>query len=117
MERFWRPSSPQEVTSARDKPTESVPEQVKLGADMGADLDESRVTPVSTSGPNGDVDLYFDGNYSASNRSGLFYYYGTEQEAKAQCPKIVPEGKGKVPGPEVLFDNSGYIVLNYKLFT
>ncbi|MFI9454097.1 hypothetical protein [Amycolatopsis sp. NPDC052450] len=137
-------SSPQEVTSAgeqENKPAEAVPEQVKIDADMGADLDEPRVTPVSTSGPNGDIDLHFDGNYLASNRSGLFYYYGTEQEAKAQCPKIVSEGKGKVPGPEVLFTggqhclrtskgtagwlsvndvkidgNSGYIVLNYKLF-
>ncbi|WP_340681621.1 hypothetical protein LCL61_23055 [Amycolatopsis coloradensis] len=137
-------SSSQDATSAQqqgNKPAEAVPEQVKLDADMGVDLDASRATPVSASGPNGDIDLYFNGSYLAANRSGLFYYYGTEQEAAAQCPKIVSEGKGTVPGPEVIFagvqhclrtskgtvgwlsandvkiaENSGYIVLNYKLF-
>lgn len=123
------------------KPAEAPAEQVKLDADMGVDLDQPRATPVSASGPNGDMDLHFSGSYLAANRTGLFYYYGTEQEAKIQCPKIVSEGKGTVPGPTVISaggqlclrtskgtvgwlsandvkigENSGYIVLNYKLF-
>ncbi|UMP04504.1 hypothetical protein [Amycolatopsis sp. EV170708-02-1] len=123
------------------KPAEAVPEQVKLDADTAVDLDEPGASPLSAPGPNGDMDLHFDGSTLASNRSGLFYYHGTEQEATAQCPKIVSEGKGTVPGPEVIFTggqhclrtsrgtvgwlsvndvkiaaNSGYIVLNYKLF-
>ncbi|MFD5096068.1 hypothetical protein ACFWMR_36075 [Amycolatopsis thailandensis] len=124
-----------------DKPAEGVPEQVKIDAGTGADLDGSRVAPVSATGPSGDIDLFYDGGNLTSNRSGLFYYYGTEQEAKVACPKIVSEGKDVVPGPEVIStggkhclrtskgtvgwigvndvkidDNSGYIVLNYKLF-
>ncbi|SDU14397.1 hypothetical protein [Amycolatopsis keratiniphila] len=123
------------------KPAEAVPEQVKLEADTAVDLDVPGATPVSAPGPNGDLDLHFDGSNFASNRSGLFYYHGTEQEATTQCPKIVSEGKGTVPGPEVIFTggqhclrtskgtvgwlsvndvkiatNSGYLVLNYKLF-
>ncbi|WP_233629640.1 hypothetical protein [Amycolatopsis sp. WAC 04197] len=124
-----------------NKPAEAVPEQVKLDADTAVDLDKPGATAASATGPNGDMDLHFDGSNLSSNRSGLFYYYGTEQEAATQCPKIVSEGKGPVPGPEVIFAggqhclrtsqgtvgwlsvndvkiaaNSGYIVLNYKLF-
>jgi len=129
------------VPQQQSTPGDTVPEQVKLDAGTGVDLDAPGAGPVSASGPNGDVDLYYDGGNLTSNRKGLFYYYGTEQEAKAQCPKIVSEGKGTVPGPQVIFaggqqclrtskgtagwisvndvkidDNSGYMVLNYKLF-
>ncbi|GAB3745840.1 hypothetical protein GCM10027598_83100 [Amycolatopsis oliviviridis] len=122
-------------------PGEAVPEQVKLDAKTGVDLDGPNVVPVSTTGPNGDIDLYYDGGNLTSNRKGLFYYYGTEKEAKEQCPKVVSEGKDAVPGPQVIFaggqqclrtskgtagwisvndvkidDNSGYMVINYKVF-
>jgi hypothetical protein len=73
----------------------------------------------------------------------MFYYYGTENEAKTGCPKTVAGDKPAPGGPVVLFagnqfcvrtsdgtvgwiscndakytsGRTGYIVLNYRLFT
>ncbi|MEV7552029.1 hypothetical protein AB0N89_20635 [Amycolatopsis sp. NPDC089917] len=137
-------STSQDSTNAPQQqsvPGEAVPQQVKLDANMGVDLDRPGAGPVSASGPNGDVDLHYSGHSLASNRSGLFDYAGTEQEAKAQCPKIISEERGRVVGPEVaktggqhclrtskgtfgwlsvndvkIDDFSGYVVINYQLF-
>lgn len=132
----------QGTTSKRgNTPADAVPEQVKLDGGMGVDLDESHPSPVLTSGPDGDIDLYFGGGALAANRSGLFYYYGTDSEASTQCSEIVSEGQQSVPGPTVTFagthfclrtsngtigwisindvkvsGDAGYIVINYKLF-
>lgn len=129
------------VQQQKSAPAEAVSGQVKLDEGMGVDLDDPQPKPVSVSGPNGDIDLYFDGSYISSNRSGLSYYYGNESGAQSQCPKVISEGEHVIPGPVVettggqsclrtskgtvgwigvndikLSGNAHYIVYNYKLF-
>jgi hypothetical protein len=43
---------------------------------------------VPASGPNGDLDLQFDGTVLTAARAGLFSYHGTEGDASVGCPKV-----------------------------
>jgi hypothetical protein len=125
-------------TSSAPSNSNSVPEQVQLDADTGIDLDAVAPQPTSASGPNGDLDLHFDGTSLTAGRSGLFHYFGTEGDARVGCPKIVaserPVAGGVYTGDFCLRtsagtigwvnvndvkmdDETGYMVVNYKLFS
>ncbi|WP_410611680.1 hypothetical protein [Amycolatopsis sp. lyj-109] len=112
--------------------------QVRLEAGTGVDLDAADPRAVETTGPNGDIDLYYSGVLITANRSATYYYNGGEQAASAACPKAVANDKPAQSGQVVLAAGyqfcmrtsdgkvgwvgcndvkvSGYIVLNYRLF-
>jgi hypothetical protein len=114
-----------------------VPAQVQIDAGTGVDLDVGTPELVPASGPNGDLDLHFDGTSLTAARAGLFNYYGTEGEAPVGCPKIVASEQPVVGGVYdgvfclrttegtigwINFNDikmkpeTGYVVINYKLF-
>ncbi|MEU4526551.1 hypothetical protein AB0F52_48490 [Amycolatopsis sp. NPDC024027] len=124
-------------------PTSGVPAQVRIAALSGIDVDASDPQPVNADGANGDIDLYFDGQLSA-NRSAIFRYSGTEKEAAVGCRNAVADDRLAVGGPFLVVwvgdqfcvrtsqgkvswiscndikhggPPSGYIVLNYRLFS
>jgi hypothetical protein len=116
--------------------------QVRLDSGTGVDIDAAAARAVETSGPNGDVDLYFGDPGLMVSRSAMYYYNGGENTASVACPKAVANDKPAPGGPTVLSagsqfcvrtsegkvgwvgcndvkissDHTGYIVLNYRLF-
>lgn len=116
--------------------------QVRLDSGSGVDIDAAAPRAVETSGPNGDVDLYFGDSGLMVSRSAMYYYNGGENTASVACPKAVANDKPAPGGPTMLFagsqfcvrtsdgkvgwvgcndvkissDHTGYIVLNYRLF-
>jgi hypothetical protein len=136
----------QDSTSADEQePSESdvpvganaVPAQVQIDVGTGVDLDAVTPKPVSASGPNGDLDLHFDGTSLTAARAGLFSYYGTEGDAAVGCPKVAASGQpvsggvydgdfclrttegtiGWVNVNDIKMNpEAGYVVINYKLF-
>jgi hypothetical protein len=122
-------------------PASDVAAQVRLDSGTGVDIDVADPRVVETSGPNGEIDLYFDDRGLTVTHAAMFYYYGTEADANVGCPKAVANDS-PAPGPSVMAsggqfcirtstgevgwigcndykatDNrTGYIVLNYRLF-
>jgi hypothetical protein len=116
--------------------------QVRLDSGTGVDIDAAAARAVETSGPNGDVDLYFGDSGLLVGRSAMYYYNGGENTASVACPKAVANDRPAPGGPTVLSpgsqfcvrtsegkvgwvgcndvkissDHTGYIVLNYRLF-
>jgi hypothetical protein len=121
--------------------TSSVSAQLRLDAGTGVDIDAAGPHAVEASGPNGDLDLYFNDGLLTATHSALFSYYGKESDAKVGCPKTVANNQ-PFPGSVVTFVGSqfclrtskgaiswfnvndikttngptGYLVINYQLF-
>lgn len=115
--------------------------QIRLDDGTGVDLDVPDPRAVEANGPNGDIDLYFDSGL-AVNRSAMYYFSGTENEAAVGCPKAVANDRPAPGGATVVTaggqfcirtsdgtigwiscndaeyssSRTGYIVLNYRLF-
>jgi hypothetical protein len=120
-----------------------VSSQVRLDSGTGVDIDAADPRPVVTNGPNGDIDLSFADSGLLVGRSAMYYYNGGENTAAVACPKAVANDKPAPGGPAVLSagsefcmrtsggkvgwvgcndvkissDHTGYIVLNFRLFT
>lgn len=135
-----QPAAPPGSTGAEQ--AGDVSTQVRLESGTGVDLDAPAPRAVETSGPNGDVDLYFADAGLLVGRSAMYYYSGGENAASAACPKAVANDRPAPGGPIVLSagnqfcvrtsegkvgwvgcndvkaasDHTGYIVLNYRLF-
>ncbi|MEA5363485.1 hypothetical protein VA596_28415 [Amycolatopsis sp., V23-08] len=69
--------------------TSGVPAQVRIPSGSGIDFDAADPRPAKADGPNGDIDLYYDGGLNA-NRSALYRYSGPESEVTAGCRNAVP---------------------------
>ncbi|MFB9690794.1 hypothetical protein [Amycolatopsis plumensis] len=121
----------------------AVSSQVRLESGTGVDIDAADARAVETSGPNGDVDVYFGDQSVLVNRSAAYYYSGGEDAASTGCPKAVANDKpapgggvAMTPGSQFCVrtsegkvgwvgcndvkradDHTGYIVLNYRVFT
>ncbi|MEU4248075.1 hypothetical protein AB0F15_11730 [Amycolatopsis sp. NPDC026612] len=134
------PGSPPASTGAAQ--ASDVSTQVRLESGSGVDIDAPDAHAVETSGPNGDVDLYFGDSGLLVGRSAMYYYNGGENTASVACPKAVANDRPAPGGPTVLSpgsqfcmrtsegkvgwvgcndvkissDHTGYIVLNYRLF-
>ncbi|QKV73245.1 hypothetical protein [Amycolatopsis sp. Hca4] len=119
--------------------TSDVSAQVRLEAGTGVDVDVADPHAVDTSGPNGDIDLFYSGVWVTVNRSAAYSYSGGEKAASTACPRVVANDK-PAPGGQVMLvagyqfcmrtsdgkvgwvgcndvQVPNYIVLNYRLFT
>lgn len=121
----------------------AVSSQVRLEAGTGVDIDVPDPRAVDTAGPNGPIDLFFDGQSVRVTRSAMYYYSGGEDAASTGCPKVVANDR-PAPGGGVSLsagsqfcmrtsegkiswvgcndvkpagDHTGYLVLNFRLFT
>ncbi|SDD36053.1 hypothetical protein [Actinokineospora iranica] len=89
-----RSSVPSARSAAPRAADDDVSSQIRLEPGYGVDLDAPEANAEEVSGPDGDIDLHFSDDLTVTaSRAALFYYYGTESDAKTDCPKTVKEGR------------------------